>query len=368
MKRTIKLAVKAKGRTSPNPLVGAIIVNNGKIVGEGYHKKAGTPHAEVNALKEAGTKAKGSTVYVNLEPCSHFGKTSPCADALIKAGVKKVVVAMVDPNPKVAGRGIEKLRANGVEVEVGLLEAEAKALNKYFIKRQVTNIPYIIYKTAMTLDGKIATETGDSKWVTGSEARHRVHQLRDEVDGILVGINTVLQDDPQLNTRLPEGGENPVKIILDSYLKLPINSKVVTLNSKSDTIVFCNREVSKVKLKELTDAGVKAVPVSGSGEVKSELDWVLKWLANHGLNSILVEGGATIAASFVTEGFVDEIWWFIAPKLVGGSKAFSPIGDMGITKMEQAVPVEVVSTEVLGKDILIKGNIKRGENKPCLQV
>lgn len=356
MKRALELAAKAIGRTTPNPLVGAVIVDeNGHVVGEGYHKKAGTPHAEINALQAAGNKAKGGTIYVNLEPCSHYGKTPPCTDALIKASLKKVVVGMEDPNPLVAGRGIKKLLNNGLEVEVGVLEQEAIKLNKVFIKFITTGLPYITYKTATTLDGKIATESGDSKWVTGPNARALVHQLRDQVNGIMVGINTILADNPKLNTRLHEGGRDPIRIILDSKLQIPSTANVFNLESNAKTIIATTQKASKEKIKLLSSADVEVVnlPADKNGQV--DLLQLLKWLGEKEICHILLEGGGNVATSFLKQQFIDELWWFIAPKILGGSNSLTPVRELEFTKMKEAIKINEISSQKIGEDILITG-------------
>lgn len=258
MQLALELAASAKGNTNPNPCVGAVLVKDGVIVGTGLHRKAGEPHAEVHAFNMAGEHAKGATLYVTLEPCSHYGKTPPCANLVKESGVSRVVVATMDPNPSVAGRGISLLRAAGIEVEVGLLEQEARKLNERFIHNMVANRPFVISKFAMTMDGKIATHNGHSKWITSEEARLQVHKLRHEMDGILVGVGTVLADNPSLTTRLPHReGENPIRIILDSELKTPLNANVVN-TAVAQTIIVTSDEVDEAKVNRLTEKEFKS--------------------------------------------------------------------------------------------------------------
>ncbi|MGZ4107522.1 MAG: bifunctional diaminohydroxyphosphoribosylaminopyrimidine deaminase/5-amino-6-(5-phosphoribosylamino)uracil reductase RibD, partial [Tumebacillaceae bacterium] len=259
MQFALDIASQAKGRTNPNPLVGAVIVKDGRIVGFGAHLKAGEPHAEVHAFRMAGDAAEGATLYVTLEPCSHHGKTPPCADLVVRSKVKRVVVAMQDPNPLVAGRGTTRIREAGIEVEVGVLEAQAKRLNERFIYNITTTLPFVVLKTAMTLDGKIATSTNDSRWITGPQAREAVHRLRDEVDGILVGIGTVLADDPELTTRLPEGGgKNPTRVILDSKLRIEEAAKVLD-TSVAPTWIVTGPDVDEQKKQRLLARGVEII-------------------------------------------------------------------------------------------------------------
>lgn len=264
MKRVLRLAEKGRGRTSPNPMVGAVLVKNGKVVGEGYHAKAGEVHAEIIAIGRAGKKAQGATLYVNLEPCAHYGKTPPCAPALVEAGVKKVVVGMEDPNPLVKGRGLEILRKAGLDIEVGILEKECLRLNECFLKYILKKEPFVILKVAATLDGKIATRNGDSKWISGEISRRLVHRFRDEVDGVLVGIGTILKDDPMLTTRL-RGGRNPYRIILDSRMRIPEKAKVIEI-SPSKTVIATTAMAPKKKIESFEEKGIKVLMLDSKGE------------------------------------------------------------------------------------------------------
>ena len=356
--RALELASRALGRTSPNPVVGAVIVKDDRIIGEGYHLAAGTPHAEVHALREAGEEAAGSTLYVTLEPCSHFGRTPPCADAVITAGIKRVVVAVADPNPQVSGRGITKLARAGIEVEVGVLQKEACRLNQIFFKYIRTQVPFVAVKTAMTLDGKIASVSGDSRWITGEKARLKVHQLRDVYDSIMVGIGTVLKDDPQLNTRLPGNeGHDPVRVIIDSQLDIPVTSKIATTSKHQRSLVFCKDNPDHDRQQQLRSLGMEICPIASQGEL-IPLDQVLVELGKMGLCSVLVEGGGEINASLLEYDLIDKVYWFIAPKMVGGKQAPSPIGGRGIPWMKDARTLESVDIDQIGEDFLITGYFK----------
>ncbi|HWQ76369.1 MAG TPA: bifunctional diaminohydroxyphosphoribosylaminopyrimidine deaminase/5-amino-6-(5-phosphoribosylamino)uracil reductase RibD [Syntrophomonas sp.] len=359
MQRALDLAAIAQGKTSPNPLVGAVIVKDGRIVGEGYHHQAGTPHAEVHALAQAGEQARGATIYVSLEPCSHYGCTPPCADALIEAGIKKAVVAVLDPNPLVAGRGLQKLKDAGIEVELGILEEEAQKLNQPFFKYISTHRPLVAIKTAMTLDGKIAAVSGDSRWITAEDARAYVHQLRGMYDAVLVGIGTVLQDDPQLNVRLENGDYcNPARVVLDSSLQIPLHSHIVAGSGDQRSIIFCDHDASLDRQGRLEEAGCEVFRVNRA-EGGLALNEVLDILGNLKLCSLLVEGGGAVNASLLENKLVDKVYWFIAPKIIGGRTAPTPVGGKGLRFMEEAIVLETVELKRFSRDILITGNIKK---------
>jgi len=362
MQLALDLAVKAKGRTSPNPMVGAVIVKDGEIVGKGYHQKAGTPHAEIHALREAGNLAQDATMYVTLEPCSHHGRTPPCSEAIIKAGLKKVVVAMGDPNPLVAGRGINQLRAVGIEVEAGLLEDEAKKLNEIFIKYITTKTPFVLLKTAMTIDGKIATHTGNSRWITGPEARQQVHRLRNTYDGILVGIGTVLADNPSLTTRLDDftddnrdiSGKDPIRIIVDSKARTPLDSKVLNLQADAIAFIAISKLAPKDKVEGLKAVGAKILVCDTTATGQVDLKDLMIKLGQLDITSVILEGGSQIAASALENELVDKVMWFIAPKIVGGQQAPSPVAGRGISKMSQALELKNIKIESFGEDISIE--------------
>lgn len=356
MAEALHLAKNGIGRTSPNPMVGAVIVKDGRIIASGWHRKAGTPHAEIHALNMAGELARDATIYVTLEPCAHFGKTGPCADALIKAGLRRVVVAMLDPNPLVSGKGIEKLRTAGLEITLGVLEDEAKKLNKVFCKWVSTGFPFVILKTAMTLDGKIATKDGESKWITGEAARERVHELRDRVDAIFVGIGTVLADNPSLTTRISGGiGKNPIRVILDSAAKIPLDAKVLT-DKAAKTIVAVSERASRERVREILNTGAEVVT---AGEDRVDLKALLKILGEREITSVLIEGGGEVNFSFAREKLFDRIYAFVAPKILGGGLSKSAFGGDGFDKLSSAAVLENTEIEKLGEDLLIRADRKK---------
>jgi diaminohydroxyphosphoribosylaminopyrimidine deaminase/5-amino-6-(5-phosphoribosylamino)uracil reductase len=343
----IELARKAKGRTSPNPMVGAVIVKDGEIVGTGYHQKAGTPHAEIHAIRDAGEKAKDATIYVSLEPCSHYGRTGPCTQAIISAGLSRVVMAMMDPNPRVNGKGKSILESHGISVTNGILENEARKLNEFFIKYITTGLPFVILKTAMTLDGKIATHSGKSKWITSEDSRKLVHQIRDEVDAIMVGIGTVIKDDPSLTTRLLDG------IILDSHARIPLDSKILNLNSNAKTIVAITSSAPQERIEQIKQHADILTISEKDGKI--DLQELMKKLGQMEITSVMIEGGADVNASALKAGIVDRVMFFIAPKLFGGKDAPSPIGGDGIDEPSEAIKLKDMSVERIGEDILIIG-------------
>lgn len=336
----LALELAQKGRPSPNPLVGAVVVKDGKIIGKGYHTKAGEPHAEVNALQ--GINAEGATLYVNLEPCSHYGKTPPCTELIVKSGITRVVCAMEDPNPLV--RGIEELRDNKITVDVGVLEKEAHTLNEKFVKYITTGTPFVTIKCAVSLDGKICCNSGDSKWITSEESREYARRLRGEYDAILVGINTVLQDNPGLRA---EKGKDPVRIILDSTLRIPLNAKVL---SDSNVIIATTKRYNKKKKDELE--GKALIGVCGTDKV--DLKELMKKLGTHGITSVFIEGGSEVNASAVKEKIVDKFVFFVAPKLITGERAKTPIGGHGVETMSEAVLLKDLTVKQLHEDILIE--------------
>ncbi|MDD2620127.1 MAG: bifunctional diaminohydroxyphosphoribosylaminopyrimidine deaminase/5-amino-6-(5-phosphoribosylamino)uracil reductase RibD [Syntrophomonadaceae bacterium] len=358
MYRALELADMARGRTSPNPLVGAVIVKDGKIIGEGYHRQAGTPHAEINAINDAGAQdLTGAAIYVTLEPCSHYGRTPPCADALVKAGLGRVVIAVLDPNPLVSGKGLAKLKEAGIATAVGLLEAEAIKLNEVFFKYIQSKKPFVSLKVAMTLDGKIASFSGDSRWITGEAARYYVHQLRNSYDAIMVGIGTVLADDPQLNTRLNiTDQKDPVRVIIDGQLDLPLQSKIVNTAAEQRTIVFTSRSHDREKAAVLKAGGLEIIEI---GEEASclPLERVIEQLGSMGICSLLLEGGARINANMLEHNLIDKVYWFIAPKIIGGEDAPSPIAGQGIEYMKQAILINKTEIKNFADDLCIVGYI-----------
>lgn len=351
MNLAINNAKAMKGQTDPNPLVGSVVVNHNRIVGVGAHLKAGEPHAEIHALRMAGDQAKGGTIYVTLEPCSHHGRTGPCAEAIVKAGIKKVVVATLDPNPIVAGNGINILKDANIEVVVGVYEEESRKMNEVFNKFIMKKQPFITLKSATTLDGKISSSTWDSKWITSEEARKDVHQLRHENVGILVGVHTVIKDDPELTTRIPNG-RNPIRIILDSTLRIPLDSKVVT-DKKAETWIFTSKQYSAEAKEKLEQLGMKIFVTSGSERV--DLHDTLSILGEHSVSSVLIEGGGEVNASFLTEKLVDKVVVYFAPKLIGGKESPGFFAGIGIEKMADAIDLEQMNVEKIGKDFKFTG-------------
>jgi diaminohydroxyphosphoribosylaminopyrimidine deaminase / 5-amino-6-(5-phosphoribosylamino)uracil reductase len=360
MQLALDLAASAKGNTNPNPLVGAVLVKDGVIVGTGLHRKAGEPHAEVHAFRMAGEHAKGATLYVTLEPCSHYGKTPPCANLVKDSEVARVVVAMQDPNPAVAGRGIQLLQDAGIEVEVGLLEAEAKKLNERFIHNMLTERPFVVSKFAMTLDGKIATHNGHSQWITAEAARTDVHQLRHEVDGILVGVQTVLKDNPKLTTRLPEGnGRNPIRVILDSSLQTPLEAHVSN-TVEARTIIVTSFEADAKKANALEKQGVMIIRVKSS-EQGIDIDSTLRALYQVGITHLLVEGGAAVNASFLRSGYIDQYIVYIAPKILGGKNSFTPFSGEDVDSINLAHLLQFEAVTQIGEDLRIIAYPKKVE-------
>ena len=354
MRMALRLAEKAAGRTSPNPLVGAVLVRGGKVVATGYHRKAGGDHAEIHALLRAGLKARGATLYLNLEPCSHYGRTPPCVEALIAAGVKRVVAGMADPNPLVSGRGFRRLRQAGIQVRSGVLEPQCRALNEAFIKYITRRLPFVILKIAATLDGKIATATGNSRWVTGREARRFVHALRNRVDAVMVGVGTVIADDPQLTCRIP-GGRNPVRIILDRRLRIPLKARVLHEPGKTIVVVGARASDKKIKVVEKLGAEVWRLPERRS---RISLAAALKIAAEQELVSVMIEGGSLTAGRALSEKVVDKIAFFYAPKIVGGD-GLAAVAALGVDDMRRSLPVENMEVERIGQDILVTGYLNK---------
>lgn len=347
MQKTIELAKKGAGYTSPNPLVGAVIVKNNEIIGKGFHKKAGSFHAEVNALKDAGKKTKGATLYVNLEPCNHFGRTPPCTEAIIKSGISRVVVGIKDPNPEVSGSGISRLIQAGIEVKVGVLEKQAILLNEAFIKYITTNKPFVVAKIAQTIDGKVALSSGKSKWITCVDARKKGHELRNTYDAIMVGIGTVLADNPKLTCRL-KGGKNPIKIIVDSTAKLPLESQLL---QKGKVILATTKNADKNKLKALQDMGVEIITTSGKDEVK--LEELLIKLGEKEVTSVLLEGGPKLLTSFCRRDLIDKLILFLAPKIIG-SDGVNAVGELFIKEMKDVYKMQIARADKIGQDIKIE--------------
>lgn len=350
MRHAISLARRGVGKTSPNPAVGAVVVRDGTMVGEGWHRRAGTPHAEIHALRQAGGLARGSDLYVTLEPCSHFGRTPPCADAVIAAGVARVYVGMVDPNPLVSGQGIERLRRAGITVETGLMEQECRLLNGPFIKHVTTGRPLVVLKSAMTLDGKTATTCGDSRWVTGEPARRMVHRLRATMDGVMVGVGTLLADDPELTVRLVKG-RTPLRIVVDSELRTPVTARILA-SGGGGGVLLATVSPDRARIAALTAAGAEVVVCVKSGD-RVDLTDLLERLGARGIQSILLEGGETLAGEMLRQGLIDRFLFFVAPKLVGGEGKGIFAGS-GAGLMQDAVPLRIDRVSRIGADILLE--------------
>lgn len=352
MKRVLRLAEKGWGRTSPNPMVGALLVKNEKIIGEGYHVRAGEAHAEILAIRQAGGEAEGATLYLNLEPCTHYGKTPPCAPRVIESGVRRVVIGMEDPNPPVKGKGIEGLRMAGLDVEVGVMEKECRRLNEAFSKYILKKEPFVILKAAATLDGKIATRNGDSKWISGERSRRFVHRLRSRVDGILLGIGTILKDDPLLTSHI-RGGRDPYRIILDSRLRIPEQARVVTA-SPSKTIIVTTESAPRDKIERLEKRGVRTL-ILDSKEGRVNLKTCLSRLGEMEMMSLLVEGGSQVSGSFLDEGLIDKVLLFLSPKLIGDPQAIGIFGGRGVRDLKDAISLKEMRIRKMGEDLLAEG-------------
>lgn len=354
MRQAIALALKGTGRVNPNPLVGAVVVKDGRIIGEGYHLQYGCPHAERNALAACTESAAGATIYVTLEPCCHHGKNPPCTEALIQAGISRVVVGSADPNPLVAGKGIAQLKAAGIQVEEGFLQAECDAINFIFFHYITTNKPYLALKYAMTADGKIACHTGASRWITGEVARHHVHQLRNKYAAIMVGTGTVLADDPELTCRI-ENGNNPVRIVCDTQLRTPLSAKLVVTAKEVPTIIAtCCQEESRYKPYQEAGCQVWVVPAKNGGV---DLQALVHRLGQEKIDSVLVEGGGQLNWSLLQAGLVQRVYTYIAPKIFGGAAAKSPVGGIGVDNPQQAFQMRVVATQQLGEDFLLEQEV-----------
>ena len=355
MNRALALAQQGKGRTSPNPLVGAVIVNAGKIVGEGWHQKAGEPHSEIHALRAANEKAKGGTLYVNLEPCCHWGRTPPCTGALIEAGIVQVFAAHLDPNPKVAGKGIQQLAEAGIKVNVGVCAEAAENLNEIYIKHVKTGYPFVILKMAMSLDGKIATSTGESQWITSPASRQKAHEVRDEVDAILVGIGTITSDNPALTTRLPnKQGKDATRVVLDSHGRTRTSAKIFNPESEAGVIIAVTPQAPDKNIATLEKAGAEVI-VTPAKEGRVCFKTLMKTLGARGITSVLVEGGGKVNASALASGVVDKAMCFVAPKFIGGKDAPGVFGGEGIARLVDAPELERLTITQLDCDLLIEG-------------
>ncbi len=356
----LDLARQGRGRTSPNPMVGAVIVQGSEVVGTGFHQAAGSPHAEIIALNKAGEKARGATLYLNLEPCNHHGRTGPCTEAIIKAGIDRVVAAMQDPNPTVTGNGLARLAEAGVKVKQGVLEDKARQLNEAFVKLYTTGLPFVSVKVAMSLDGKIGTITGDSQWITGEKARQFVHRLRDHTDVIMVGIETVLKDNPRLTARVEgDGGKDPVRVIVDSSARLPLDARVIESSSPAPTILAVTGQAPSEKCRALEEKGVEVIILPAyNGRV--DLTALMKKLAEREISAVLVEGGGTLNYSLIDQGLVDKLFIFIAPLIIGGRGSPTAFAGSGIESLSKAWSVNNIEMKQFDQDLLLIGYPESG--------
>ena len=356
MRRAIELA--KRGNTAPNPMVGAVLVKADKTIAEGFHSYAGGPHAEVVALRKAGKKAKGADLYVNLEPCCHQGRTPPCTDAIIKSGVSKVYIGMKDPNKLVNGKGIRRLKAAGIKVSVGLWKEDCEKLNEGFVKVMKTGLPFVTMKTAISLDGKIATRMGNSQWISGTDSRNFVHELRNQNSAILIGTNTILKDNPQLTCRLKKkGGRNPTRIILDRENKIPLKAKVFSNSKKQRVIYVAGSKISLKRKKTLVEKNIEIIN-GKTNKSGFDLKHLMKHLVKKDLTSVLIEGGGEINNSALIAGIVDKIYIFISPILIGGKQAPGLIGGLGVSKIVKALSLKNMKVTEMGEDLMV-------EAEPC---
>ncbi|QDT94426.1 bifunctional diaminohydroxyphosphoribosylaminopyrimidine deaminase/5-amino-6-(5-phosphoribosylamino)uracil reductase RibD [Gimesia algae] len=361
MQRALELARHGTGSVEPNPAVGSVIVDDHlQLIGEGYHQQCGGPHAEIHALQMAGDQSQGKTIYVTLEPCCHQGKTGPCSQALIRAGIKKAVIAMRDPAPHVDGGGIEELKHAGIQVDVGLLESEAQALVRPFVKRVTEGLPWIHAKWAMTLDGKIATRTGHSQWISNPRSRERVHELRGRMDGIMVGQKTATADDPLLTAR-PPGKRIPARIVIDSQARLSIQSQLVQTIAEAPVIVVAHTSASQEKIIQLEQAGVEVLQIPNTaGEIESQPDLRLcmQELARREMTNILIEGGGSLLGSCFDQRLIDEVHVFIAPKIIGGAEAVTPIAGRGLDMIPELHNLREYQVQQLDSDLYVCGRLE----------
>ena len=367
MLQAIQLAKQGEGWTNPNPMVGAVIVKNGRIIGKGYHKKCGELHAERNAIASLTESAEGATIYVTLEPCCHYGKTPPCTEAIIEQKIKRVVIGSRDPNPKVSGKGIKMLQEAGIEVIEDFMRKECDRLNPVFFHYITTKTPYVVMKYAMTLDGKIATKTGASKWITGEAARAEVQHMRHRYMGIMAGIGTVLADDPMLNVRV-EGWKSPIRILCDSGLRIPLDGQIVKSAGKYRTIVaYADSENTEAKRKRLHEMGVETIYCPDENN-QVDLKKLMKYLGEEGIDSILLEGGGTLNDSALRAGIVQEVQAFIAPKLFGGMNSKTPVEGTGVRFPSEAVKLKCTDICQIGEDIRITCQVcGKEQEESCLQ-
>ncbi|MDO9528834.1 MAG: bifunctional diaminohydroxyphosphoribosylaminopyrimidine deaminase/5-amino-6-(5-phosphoribosylamino)uracil reductase RibD [Syntrophales bacterium] len=354
MKRALKLARKGEGRVSPNPMVGAVIVKDGRIIGEGYHKKFGGNHAEINAINSASEAIEGTILYVTMEPCSHYGKTPPCTDRIVEVRPQRVVIGTTDPNPMVSGRGIDILKQHGIETDVGILEEECRELNEIFLKFIRTKTPFITLKFAQTIDGRIATSTGHSRWISSEPSLKFAHKLRSLHDGIMVGAGTILTDDPELTVRHARG-KNPLRIVVDSTLRIQANARVLKNQESAKTIIATTQHCNKENLRHLTDSGIETLIINSKNQKHVDLKKLLAELGKKEISSVLVEGGSEIITSFLKEKIADRIIIITAPKIIG--TGIPSVGDLGITKIDDSIKLSVRKVSRKGDDIIVDSRL-----------
>ncbi len=368
MQEALRLARRGAGATSPNPMVGAVVVDGDEIVGRGYHARVGAPHAEVFALREAGLRARGATLYVTLEPCVHWGRTPPCTEAIINAGIGCVVAAMPDPDHRMDGRGLHRLAEAGLMTRVGVGESEARRLNEAYVKHRTTGLPFVTAKWAMTLDGRIATRSGESRWISGEASRALVHELRAASDAILVGIGTVLRDNPALTARTPAASHNPQRIVLDSALRVPLDARVLARDGTP--VVVATTERARPETRRALEAMGVDVVLAGGSDGRVDLAVLLRTLGRRGVVSLLVEGGSTVLGTFADAGLIDKVVAFVAPTLVGGP-APGPVGGEGVGALAQARHLARTEVRRIGDDVMIEGYMEpvaphgRGPREPA---
>ncbi len=356
MKQALLLAGKGAGKVSPNPMVGSVIIKDGTVAGKGFHRFFGGPHAEVEALKNAGEKARGADLYVNLEPCCHYGKTPPCTDAVIQSGITRVFIGIIDPNPSVSGMGIKKLQEAGIEVTSGILEKECRKINEAFIKFTTEHMPFVTLKTALTLDGKSATTLRDSKWISGERSRVVAHKLRSETDAVMVGVDTVIADNPQLTVRLHKyRGKQPLRIVVDSNLRIPLKSRLL---GEGTLIATLKGNGNTEKALKLTALGAEIIETTAKKN-RVDLKNLLKMLAKRNISSILIEGGSELNSSVLDAELVDKVIIFYAPKIIGGAKAPGMVGGEGRKFITEAIQLENISTKRIDQDLMLEGYIKK---------
>lgn len=350
----MKLALKARGRTSPNPMVGALVVKNGAIVGKGYHRKAGLAHAEIIAMEEAGKKSKGAALYVTLEPCVHFGKTPPCVDKIIKNGIREVIIGMLDPNPINNGRGVNILKQHKIRVKVGFMENELRKMNEVFIKYISRGVPFLTVKLAQSLDGKIATRKGNSKWITSDKSRTYAHRMRQDYDAIMVGVNTVIRDNPRLDPWFSK--RHPAKVVVDSQLSTPENANVFSGNARVFIITLPTQPGQETENRKSLSKRAKILEVKEkAGQIN--LKDMLRKLAQLGITNILVEGGGTLVGSLFDERLVDKVLFFISPKIIGGKEAIGSVMGQGVPTVDKSFKLREVKLRKIGEDFLFEGYV-----------